>query len=188
MHRRLATRELYDFWPAFGPHVVVEHLLDFLHREAEARRRVGKTERTIHVARTIDLNDAQASVLFVIRAKPAIVRASIRHSRGESERDGSRFVELRGVRVELSIAVDERLELAVLGASPPQVDFAFTNEDVAVKNPAALRADGSRQLIKNIVCILLRISERGENFRGSRHELMVSFPRRLVVHTPSGRD
>jgi len=59
-----------NFRGALRSNEVVQHLFDFFHGEVEARSCVGKTERAIHVANAIYLDDSEASVLLVVRTKP----------------------------------------------------------------------------------------------------------------------
>ena len=99
--RRLAAGELHHLRIAFCADVVVENVLHFFQRQAESRTRLGKAKRAGHVAGAVDFDDAQAGVLLMVRAEPAIVRAAVLHFRGELHRNRAGLVELRGTRVEL---------------------------------------------------------------------------------------
>src|SRR5262249_2175287 len=72
----LAAGELNHLRLSLRPHVIVEHLLDFFEGEAEPRRGVSETQRTIHVAGTVDLDDPEARMLLVFGPQPAIARAT----------------------------------------------------------------------------------------------------------------
>ena len=78
---------------------VVEHLFHFFQRQAEAGSRFGEAQRTLHVAGAVDLDDAEAGVLLVVRAEAAIVRAAVLDFGGEGERNGAGLVEFRGTGV-----------------------------------------------------------------------------------------
>src|SRR5260370_592472 len=67
--------ELHSLRGAFGTDEVIEHLLHFRQAEIEARPRVRKAQRTVHVPHTVDLNDAQAGMLLMLRAESAGMRA-----------------------------------------------------------------------------------------------------------------
>ena len=110
MDGRLAAGELNHLRIAFGADVVVENILDFFKRQAEARAGLGKAKRAGHVARAVDFDDSETGVLLVVGAQPAIVRAAVLDLRGELQRDGAGLVELRGTRVGLSVAVDQPFE------------------------------------------------------------------------------
>ncbi len=67
MNGRFTAGELDNLGLTFGPDIVVEHLLDFLEGKAESRRGIGKAKRTIHVARTVHLDDPEACMLLMVR-------------------------------------------------------------------------------------------------------------------------
>src|SRR6266851_4013413 len=123
MYRRLAAGKLQHLGPALGPHIIVEHLPDFLEGQAEAGCCVRKAERAIHVASTVDLDDAEAGVLFVVRTEPAIVWAAqiVRRTVGQRYRAG--LVITRERDVSLGVAVDERHERPALRATLTHIDF-----------------------------------------------------------------
>src|SRR5947199_8354193 len=105
VHGRLAAGKLHHLGPTFGPHVIVEHLLDFLEGQAKAGRRIGKAKGTIHVAGAVDLDDAEAGVLLVVRAKSTVVRAATIDCRAMGQRYRAGLVVPRERDVGLGIAV-----------------------------------------------------------------------------------
>ena len=72
-----SARKLYHFGVAFGSDKVIQNAFDLRQRQVEARTCVGKTQRAIHVTGAVDFDDSQAGVLLMIRAKSAVVRATI---------------------------------------------------------------------------------------------------------------
>jgi len=87
-----------------------------LQHKAETGASVGEAQRALHVARAVDLDDAEAGMLLVIGAQPAVVRTALLDLASKGERNGARFVELALRGVGLGIAVDQRFETAMLGA------------------------------------------------------------------------
>ena len=61
---------------ALGTHEPIEDLLDFRKCQVEAHTGVRETQRTLHVAGPVDLDDSQAGVLLV-GAQPTIVRTAV---------------------------------------------------------------------------------------------------------------
>ena len=96
---------------------VIEHLLDCFEGEAVAGLRIGEAEGAVHIAVAVDLDDADADMLLVIRAEAAVVRTACCYRGRELQRDGARLVESRRGDVGLSIGVDQGLDLAMLGAA-----------------------------------------------------------------------
>jgi hypothetical protein len=76
MDRRLAAGELDHLRIAFSRNEVIENIFDLFQSEIEAWSRIGKAKRTRHIARAVDFDDAQAGVLLMIGAQPAIVWAA----------------------------------------------------------------------------------------------------------------
>src|SRR5687768_8856883 len=139
----LAAGELDHLRVALGLQQTVEDALDLLQRQAEAGPSVGEAERALHVASRVDLDDAEASVLLVLRAEPAVVGAAAFDLRAERERDGAGLVELGRGQVGLGVAVDERLEAPMLRAALAQVDLAAAQQYVAVHHPPTGWADAA---------------------------------------------
>ncbi len=160
MDRGFATGELDELRVALGLDEVVQDVLDILERQVEARACVGEAKRTGHVAGAVDLDDAHAGMLLVVRAEAAVVGAALGDLGRKGERDGARLVELRRRRVGLGIAVDERLVLPVLGAAFAHVDLVVAQEDVRVDHAAALGADAARELVEDVVGVVLRVDAR----------------------------
>src|SRR5581483_12399948 len=65
---------------------------DFSKRQIETCARVGKTQWTIHVARTVDLDDAETRVLLMVGTQAAVVRAAMFDRRGVLQRNRAGFV------------------------------------------------------------------------------------------------
>src|SRR5260221_14268101 len=89
----------------------------------------------------------------------------------ECERDGAGLVEASGRRVQLGVAVDQRLELAVFWATLAHKHLVVTQEHLRVNHSAALWADAARELIKDVVHVALRTRngrDDGVGMRGVR--------------------
>ncbi len=87
---RLAARELHDLRIAFGGDEAVQNVFHFFERQIEAGSRFGETERARHIARAVDLDDAEAGVLLVVGAEAAIVRAAVLDFGSESRAEWCR--------------------------------------------------------------------------------------------------
>jgi hypothetical protein len=149
--RRLAAGKLDDFWRAFGPDEIVEHRLDFLERQAEAWAGRRKTQRAIHVAHAVDLDDPEARVLLMVGAEAAVVRASVLGLGAEGQRDRSRLVVLAVRHVRLGVPIDQRFKRPASGTPFPHVDLVVTEDHLTVDDAPAIRADASRQLVEDVV-------------------------------------
>nr|WP_233163229.1 hypothetical protein [Glycomyces salinus] len=93
---RLAAGEHDHLGLAFGGHEDVEHLRALLagYRVAVGLvAGVGEADRAVEVAPGVDLDDAQACVLLVLGAQPAVRRAAVFDLGLELERDGAGLVE-----------------------------------------------------------------------------------------------
>ncbi len=167
MDRGLPAGELHDLGSALGGHQTVENLLDFLQRQIEAGAGVGKAQGALHVARRVDLDDAEAGVLLMVGAEATVIGAAVLDGGVERERDGAGLVESRGFGVQLGVAVDQRLELTVLRAALMQVDLVVAQEHLGINDPAALRTDAARELVEDIVHVPLRTRDGdGDRSRG----------------------
>ena len=92
----LAAGEHHHLRLTLGRHEGVEHPLALLVGDGVAVRLVagvGEADRAVQVAAGVDLDDAQAGVLLVLRAQPAVARAAVLHLGLEGERDGAGLVE-----------------------------------------------------------------------------------------------
>src|ERR1035437_428951 len=153
----LAAGELHHFGVPLGANKIVQHRLDLFHRQAEARPRIRKAERTIHVAGAVDFNDAQASVLLMVWTKATIVRATVFDLCSISKRNRARLVELAEIRVGLRIPVDKRLEGATIGTALGHVDFVVAQQNFRIDYPPALRTDAAGEFIEYVVRVLLQL-------------------------------
>jgi len=116
---------------------------------------VGETDRAVQVAVRVDLDDAEAGVLFVLGAQPAVQRAPLAYLGLYGQRDGPGLVEPRRVDVHLCVAVDQRLELAVVAAPLPQVDLPIADVDLGIDHGLAHRADRLGELDEHLVPVAL---------------------------------
>src|SRR6516162_8270571 len=108
MYGRLAAGKLHNFGPALGPHIIVEHLLDFFKCHTEPRRCIGKAQRAIHVAGAVDLDDAKAGMLLMVWAQTAIMRAAAFDFRATRQRNCTGLIVWRERDVGLGVAIHER--------------------------------------------------------------------------------
>jgi hypothetical protein len=115
--------------------------------------RVGEADRAIEVAVGVDLDDAEARVLLVLRAQAAVERAPVLHLGLGLERDGAGLVEPQRVEVHLGVGVEERVELAVLRAPLAEEHLVVLGVDLAVDHGLADRADALRVLEEDLVAI-----------------------------------
>ena len=69
--------KLHHFGIALGAHVVVQHLLHFFQRKTKSRAGSRKAQRAIHIASAVHLDNAQAGVLLMVRAQPAVARTAV---------------------------------------------------------------------------------------------------------------
>src|SRR5262249_5193669 len=116
---------------AFVRHDPIEHALDLVHRTmggalGSARREAG---RATQVAVVGDLQDADAAVLLVIGADPAVVRTPV-SKRGVVPLDlfGVLEEDLAARAEILDVVGEEHALLAVLRAALPQVDLVALDE------------------------------------------------------------
>ncbi len=151
----LSARKLNYLGVPLGTNKVVEHCLDLFHRKAEAGPRIGKAERTIHVAGAVHLNNAQAGVLLMVGAQSAVVRASILDFGPESQRDRPRLVEPGKIGICLCVAVDKRFERPTLGAALGHVDLVVAQQDLCIDHFAAIWTNTPRELVEDVICVFL---------------------------------
>src|SRR5579872_6809444 len=91
MNGRLASGELDHLGIAFGADEIIQHRFHFFERQAEARLRICKAERTAHVAGAVHLDNPETRVLLVIGAEPAIVWAPSFNLASKGERNRPRL-------------------------------------------------------------------------------------------------
>src|SRR5260370_10415495 len=127
-----AARGLNDFRSALRSDEVVEHLFDFFHREVEARTGFGEAERTIHITHAVHLDDAEARVLLVVRAKAAVVGTAIVDFGAVRQRNGAGFVVLPECRAIFRVTVNIRLEWSAFRAALAHVNFVVSHTDLCI--------------------------------------------------------
>src|SRR5262249_31221203 len=140
----LSTGETHDFWFTLGGGEGVEHPLALGHRDGVAVgvvAGIGETDRAVQVAVTIDLDQPQAGVLFVIWAQPAVAGTAVSDLGLKLEWDGTGLVEPRRIHVHLSVAVHQGLELAVLAAALAQIHLVVADVYFGIYHYLAHGAD-----------------------------------------------
>jgi hypothetical protein len=114
---------------------------------------LAKTQRAVHIARAVHLDDAEAGVLLVVGTEAAVIGTAVLDWGSETERDRARLVELRLRGVGRGIAIDKRPDWPMVGAALAHVDLAVPQQDLGVNYPPAGRADAARQFIENLIGI-----------------------------------
>lgn len=156
MDRRLATRELDNLGIALRSDKRVEHERDLLNCQRVPVRlmtRVGKTDRTVKIARRIDLDDPQTRVLLVLRTDTAVKRTAIPNLALELKRDRPRPVETLLRHIQLGVGIDERLEQAMLQATLAHDHTTLAHVDLSVDHRLTNRANRLRVLKENLVAL-----------------------------------
>src|SRR5260370_16143542 len=153
MNGRLTTGELNDFRTAFRPDEIIEHRFDFFQSQAETRASFSKAKRTIHVAGAVNLNDAQARVLLVVRTEPAVVGTPFLDGRSVGEWNRSRLVELGEIRIGFSVCVDQSFEGPAVWAPLGHKYLVISEQDFGIDHFFALGTDAPGELIENVVRI-----------------------------------
>ena len=156
MDGRLAAGKLENLGITFGADVIVEQLFHLFERQAESRRRIGEAKRTIHVAGAVDLDDAEAGMLLMVRAQTAIMRTAALDLCAICQGNRAGLVVGRERRVGLGVCVNERRKGSAVGTALAHVDFVVAQENLGVDHPAAVRTDAARKLMKYIIDIFAR--------------------------------
>src|SRR5215470_5966801 len=177
MNARLAARELHNLGPALGPDELVQDSLYFLQGQVEARPGAREAEWAVHVAGAVDLDDAQARVLLVLRAEPTVIGAALTDLRVEREGDGAGLVEAGVADVGFGVGVDQGLEWAVVGTPLAHEYPALAKQDLRVDHAPAVRTDAAGQLIEDVVGVLLEGRRASRGRRGHGHSLMAPMAR-----------
>jgi hypothetical protein len=152
--RRLAARKLDDFGMPFRGDEPIQDRFHFAQSERIARARVGETQRAVHIARAVDLDDAQTRVLLMVGTKTAIVRTTTVDGGRKAQRNRAGLVESRIGSVGLGISVDERFKQPMLGATLAHEHFVIAQQDLRVNHPPTLWTDTAREFVENIVGVL----------------------------------
>ena len=132
----------------------VQHTLHLFQRQAEADAGVGETDGAVEVAGGVDLDEAQAHVLLVFRAKAAVQRAAVFDLSAELQGDGAGFVELDGVDVHLGVGADDAFEPAVFGTPLSHVDLVVPDDYLSVDDGLAFGTDAAGELMEDIIGVL----------------------------------
>ena len=159
--RGLAARELDHLRLALRAHEGVEHRRHLILGQGIAVglvARVGEADRAVQVAAGVDLDDPEAGVLLVLGAEPAVERAALGHLGLELERQRAGLVVALLRHVELGVRVDERLELAVVGAALAQHDPVVADQHLGVHHDLAQGADRLRVLEEDFFAVPARHS------------------------------
>jgi hypothetical protein len=148
MNRRLAAADLHDVRLLFVAHHAIEHELHLLHRPVRlpVRPRLRVADRAGEVARIGDLHQRQATVLLVIGAKPAIVRAPVADRRVELHRQLARLQAEPRSLVVLDIGRNQDFFQPMPPAPLMHVDALILENDLRLHLAMARRADAVRQL------------------------------------------
>lgn len=125
MQGRFAAADLDDLGPsAFRLDQEIDHLFDLSDFQETPLLSVGITGRAIEIASRGDFDQADASMLLVLAAEPAIIRAAALRSR-LGFGSGSRLVIFMPSAIVIRIILDQALERTMLSAGLFQIDFAF---------------------------------------------------------------
>ena len=150
MDGRFAPGELDDLGVPFEFDESVQHPLDLGEGQVEAGAGIGETHRTVQIAGAVHFDECQAGVLPMLGTQAAIQRAALEDLRGDACRGLPGFVVLRLVHVGPGVGVDQPLEPAVIVAALAHIDLAIAQEHLRIDDRAALRADGTRQLMEDL--------------------------------------
>ncbi len=71
------------------------------------------------------------------------------------QRNRARFVEFAEVRIGLRIAIDDRFEGAAVRAALGHVDLVIAQQNLRIDHLPTLRTNAARELIEDVVCVLL---------------------------------
>src|SRR5258708_17447391 len=162
-----AARELNDFRSALRSDEVVEHLLDFFHREVEARTGFGEAERTIHITHTVHLDDAEARVLLVVRAKAAVIGTAIVDFGAVGQRNGTGFVVFAECRIRFRVGVNECFERSALRAALAHVNLIVAQKDLSIDDSSAVRTNAASQFIEDVIGIFFLLRRMAFRIRRS---------------------
>ena len=159
---RFAAAELDDFRVALNFDKAVEHGLHLLQGQVVSDAGVGEAHGAVEVAGGVHLDEAEANVLFVLRAEAAIQRATIFYLSAEIQGNGAGLVEADAADVHFGVRTDDALKPAVGGATLAHVDLVVANNDLGVDDGFALGADGAGQFVEDEIGFLLGIFSGGQ--------------------------
>ena len=155
MDRRLTAGELHDFRPALGTHKIIEHGFHFFQRQAEAGTSFREAKRASHVAGAVDLDDAETSMLLMVRTEAAIMRAPFFDFRSVRERDRARLVELAEGGIGFGVPIDQSFEGSTVGTPLGHEHFVIAEQDFGVDYFLAIGADAAGEFVKDVIGIFL---------------------------------
>ena len=119
------------------------------------RLSVREADRAVEVAVAVDLNEAQAGVLLMLRAETAVQRTAVHHLGAEPQRHRARLVVAQGAEVHLGVRAEQRLEPAVGWAPLPHNDPAALEQHLGIDRVQAPGAYAPGQLVEDIVRVTL---------------------------------
>ena len=158
MNGRFTSAELHHLRVPFRLHKPVEHPLDLSQSKAIAYSGVGETNRAIQVAGGVDLDKAQANVLFMLRAQSAVEGTAVQDFGAELQGHGPRLVELDGVHIHLSVGTNDALEPIVVRAPFAHVDLVVPDDHLSIDDPFAFGANAAGQLMEDVVGVSPQMS------------------------------
>jgi hypothetical protein len=106
-------------------------------------------------------------VLLVLRADAAVQRAARIDVGLQRERERARLVEPLLRQIQLGVGVDQRLELAVLGAALAHQHPVLPHVHLGVDHPFAHGADRPRELQEHLVAVHVGYSSEYTTSAGS---------------------
>ncbi len=109
------------------------------------------------------LDNPHATVLLMVGAEAAIIRAAIADLRRKLQRNPPRTVETSRSKVHLRVGADDTLEQAVLGTAFLHVDPTVPNVHLRVQDPPTDWADAPGQLNEDGIPFAKSIGLQGSN-------------------------
>ena len=120
--------------------------------------RVSKADGAIQVATASDLDETQAGMLFVLRAKAAISWAPVHHICAESEGELARLVVGQGIEIHLGVGTHQRLEPAVSRTPFSHDDSAVCDKNFSIHNAQAFWTHTTGRLTSDVVGVTFSVS------------------------------
>ncbi len=115
-----------------------------MHRQNEAWTRPGEAQGAVHVAGAVDLDDAEAGMLLMIRHNPQSCGAAVLDLRAECERIVPGLLNLAKLAYISASPYTSASKGAALRASLGHVDLVITDKDLRIDHVAALGTDAAR--------------------------------------------
>ena len=115
----------------------------------------GEAKRASHVAGAVDLDDAETSMLLMVRTEAAIMRAPFFDLRSVRERDRARLVELAEGGIGFRVPIDQSFEGSTVGTALGHEHFVISEQDFGVDYFLAVGADTAGEFVEDIIGIFL---------------------------------